>query len=388
MAALEAHTANYDAWNAAMPRSRDPSALRAWIAQAPAFPLIAGSGFGDAIDARIEAHKASVARNIANSEATIEAVAAAVAKAKAEAAAKAKAEAEALLVPGGSDILVTERNKHRFLALAGVARLVHDKTQPQIEAMRAGVCDVLGSLHALRVFSGAELERVLCGYACGSRVHPAFSDARALAAWQKCTEIRSAQRQGRKDIEEKLLVDWFWEWVQGASPAMRSKLMAFWSSDSQPGMEISQDPEAYFNSLSNAFRIKFRAPVPEDEDEDLSVAPRCRNGHATVAASLARVGGENVEAYSCDRPGCGRHVTEGRRWRCAECNYDVCPTCRPLELVPKGAGSKPKKKKVEHLPSSHTCFRELVLPRYRSKEQLWKKLEDALAISARGFGMA
>lgn len=40
----------------------------------------------------------------------------------------------------------------------------------------------------------------------------------------------------------------------------------------------------------------------------------------------------------------------------------------------------------ERLPSSHTCFNQLLIPKYTSKEKLRQKLETAIE-NATGFGM-
>ena len=42
--------------------------------------------------------------------------------------------------------------------------------------------------------------------------------------------------------------------------------------------------------------------------------------------------------------------------------------------------------KLENLPEAHTCFNQLVLPDYRNKEVLKRKLTIAIS-NAEGFGL-
>merc|ERR1712050_799129 len=43
---------------------------------------------------------------------------------------------------------------------------------------------------------------------------------------------------------------------------------------------------------------------------------------------------------------------------------------------------------VDHLPNSHTCFNQLCIPKYSSKEELEGKLKQALTVgSDAGFGV-
>ena len=43
---------------------------------------------------------------------------------------------------------------------------------------------------------------------------------------------------------------------------------------------------------------------------------------------------------------------------------------------------------TDRLPSAHTCFNQIDLPEYESKEQLVSKLMTALKHGASGFGFA
>ena len=43
---------------------------------------------------------------------------------------------------------------------------------------------------------------------------------------------------------------------------------------------------------------------------------------------------------------------------------------------------------LDRLPSAHTCFNQIDLPEYTSKDQLVEKLMTALRHGATGFGFA
>ena len=42
----------------------------------------------------------------------------------------------------------------------------------------------------------------------------------------------------------------------------------------------------------------------------------------------------------------------------------------------------------EHFPTAHTCFNEIMIPTYSSRDVLLEKLTKAVTSSATGFGMA
>ena len=56
--------------------------------------------------------------------------------------------------------------------------------------------------------------------------------------------------------------------------------------------------------------------------------------------------------------------------------------CRSPLCVPQAYGA------TDRLPSAHTCFNQIDLPEYESKEQLVEKLMTALKHGASGFGFA
>lgn len=112
------------------------------------------------------------------------------------------------LKEAGSKIPVTNANKHEYIELASMRRLVTG-IQPQLDAFKAGFREVFPS-ELLEKFTEDELELVLCGL-------PAID----VQDWR----ANSLYRAGY--TAESDVVVWFWEIVEGWDQAMRARLLQF-----------------------------------------------------------------------------------------------------------------------------------------------------------------
>jgi E3 ubiquitin-protein ligase HUWE1 len=112
------------------------------------------------------------------------------------------------LKEAGSKIPVTNANKHEYVELASMRRLVTG-IQPQLDAFKAGFREVFPS-ELLEKFTEDELELVLCGL-------PAID----VQDWR----ANSLYRAGY--TAESDVVVWFWEIVEGWDQAMRARLLQF-----------------------------------------------------------------------------------------------------------------------------------------------------------------
>ncbi|KAF1772391.1 JmjC domain [Phytophthora cactorum] len=112
------------------------------------------------------------------------------------------------LVPDGRDKPVTDANKVEFLHLK-LRYLMLDRYAPQLQALSLGLFEIIPQ-EALLVFDYQELELVLCGmpeidmadWKSNTVVAPSFSDA-------------------------PLVVDWFWEVIQGFTEDERARFLQF-----------------------------------------------------------------------------------------------------------------------------------------------------------------
>ncbi|GAA6036986.1 hypothetical protein JCM8097_005492 [Rhodosporidiobolus ruineniae] len=111
------------------------------------------------------------------------------------------------LIPGGSDILVTEANKAEYIALKCKHRL-RGRVEQQLEAFKRGVDEIV-PVRELKNFDEKELEVLICGIGNID-----------MADWRDCTDYR-----GYVKTDEP--VSWFWEVLSSWNPAKRLRLLQF-----------------------------------------------------------------------------------------------------------------------------------------------------------------
>ncbi|OQR99391.1 HECT E3 ubiquitin ligase [Achlya hypogyna] len=111
------------------------------------------------------------------------------------------------LVPHGSDIAVTDANKHEYIELM-VRHLVFGRVEPQLLAIIKGLYDVIPS-ELLTAFDHKELELILCGL-----------NEIDVADWQANTVTSS-------NLEKAAVLEWFWDVVAGLSVHDQAKLLQY-----------------------------------------------------------------------------------------------------------------------------------------------------------------
>lgn len=112
------------------------------------------------------------------------------------------------LVPGGSDITVTDDNKAEYLHLK-LRYLMLDRYAPQLQALSLGLFEVIPQEN-LMVFDYQELELVLCGL-------PEID----LADWRRNTTV--APNFG----DHMCIVEWFWEVIAQLTEDERARFLQF-----------------------------------------------------------------------------------------------------------------------------------------------------------------
>jgi len=115
------------------------------------------------------------------------------------------------LVPGGSDITVTDENKSEYLQLRLKHRML-DSIKPQLESFLRGIYEVVPP-DLLSVFDYQELELLMCGI-----------EDLDVDDWMRHTEYLGEYiRLGAKHK----VISWFWQSVKGMSAEERVKLLQF-----------------------------------------------------------------------------------------------------------------------------------------------------------------
>lgn len=119
------------------------------------------------------------------------------------------------LMPGGSDILVTKRNRSKWSKLFAETRIFH-QIGPHVKALARGFSDILPP-RLSRYLSVDELKLLLQG--------PETLDVSDFKKHVVLGEGYHANSQ---------VVRWFWEMVEGMNPAERRELLLFWSGSPVP----------------------------------------------------------------------------------------------------------------------------------------------------------
>eukprot|EP00658_Telonema_sp_P-2_P031708 TRINITY_DN23669_c0_g1_i2.p1 TRINITY_DN23669_c0_g1~~TRINITY_DN23669_c0_g1_i2.p1 ORF type:complete len:258 (+),score=80.36 TRINITY_DN23669_c0_g1_i2:105-878(+) len=133
------------------------------------------------------------------------------------------------LIPGGSEIEVTDANKGEWVSQMIKHKLVTAITE-QSAAFRQGMLDVLPEA-ALSLFTADELKRELAGEGVDGLEGDAF--ARMMDGWKRFSEYESGYTQ------ESRVVRWLWELV-AAKDVLPSALLRFVTGQSrvsEPGFE-------------------------------------------------------------------------------------------------------------------------------------------------------
>ena len=185
------------------------------------------------------------------------------------------------LVPNGRNIQVNDTNKMSWVKLVTQYKMCA-ATKPQIESFLEGFFDII-PVELISIFSPAELELLICGLEDID-----VDDLRENTSYE-----------GYNASDD--VITWFWEVVEGFSPAERSCLLHFVTSSTRV-------PPGGFRDLKGS-------------QGDL----------------------------------------------------------KPFTI-------KDAHQSSDMLPSSHTCFNHLDLPRYNSKEELSERLTIAIREGKEGFG--
>lgn len=112
------------------------------------------------------------------------------------------------LVPDGRDKPVTDANKLEFLHLK-LRYLMLDRYAPQLQALSLGLFEIIPQ-EALLVFDYQELELVLCGL-------PEID----VTDWKRNTVVAPSLN------DTPMVVDWFWEVIQGFTEDERARFLQF-----------------------------------------------------------------------------------------------------------------------------------------------------------------
>ena len=122
-----------------------------------------------------------------------------------------KAPVEYELIPGGTDIPVTDENKEEYLQLRLRHRLL-DSIKPQLENMLIGLYEVVPA-DLLSVFDYQELDLLLCGV-------PDID----VKDWKENTEYMGLYR---KQGANHKVIRWFWSAVESMSHEERIRLLQY-----------------------------------------------------------------------------------------------------------------------------------------------------------------
>lgn len=151
------------------------------------------------------------------------------------------------LKPGGEKLAVTDANKAEYVELR-LQWILHEQIRSQVEALHAGVYDVLPE-EVLAVFDFQELELLVCGL-------PNID----VEDW-----VSNTVYKGDYSAESEV-VGWFWEAVRGFSQDDRARLLQFTTG-------TSCVPVAGFGALQGPNRTPCRFTI-ESMDMSVSQLPR------------------------------------------------------------------------------------------------------------------
>jgi E3 ubiquitin-protein ligase HUWE1 len=112
------------------------------------------------------------------------------------------------LIENGENIIVDEKNKHKFVELYSKYKLI-DSVRPQLEKFLDGLHEIIPKEY-LTIFNEKEIELLLCG-----------SPELNLEDWKKHTKLEGF------DKSSMFIVDEFWKMVENMDSIQRSKLLQF-----------------------------------------------------------------------------------------------------------------------------------------------------------------
>lgn len=154
------------------------------------------------------------------------------------------------LEPGGSDVVVTNSNRHRYIA-AMAFHYLHTRIAIQSRAFRRGLNKMV-PVRWIRMFSQSELQHLIGG----------ASESFDIQDMKKFCKYGSGYHQSQPYIQG------FWEVVESFTPEQRAKLLKFTTSCSRP-------PLLGFKKLYPPFCIQ-KITIQSDADR-LPIAATCYN---------------------------------------------------------------------------------------------------------------